>query len=221
MLVGLLLDLQFRSRSRGEKALDDVMRWLYAATGRRGPGYPDDFMTDAIRQSTGLDLASECHRYLETADDLPVAEVLASAGLRVTRDPRTTRVTENPTAAPAPSALRQAWLAAAPPGPPRRAPPAVLARWRPTRTAGRHESKKTGAGRAPVGNQFWTTMAERAQCARLYSGSSQGVFCLSITGPPGTERSMSCSKQAMTSGSEAPVASRQAQWAERARWRPS
>jgi predicted metalloprotease with PDZ domain len=114
MLVGLLLDLQLRSRSGGQKSLDDVMRWLYARYAAPGPGYPDDFMAAAIRQATGLDLASECHRYLETADDLPLAEVLATAGLRVTRSARGVRITESPAAAPSAQRLREAWLATGP-----------------------------------------------------------------------------------------------------------
>jgi predicted metalloprotease with PDZ domain len=111
MLAGLLLDLDIRSRTGGRKSLDDVMRWLYRRYGPGHPGYPDDFLTGAIQAATGVDLAPECHSYLETADDLPLRDRLARFALRLERDGDDWRITEDPAAPESARRLRDAWLA--------------------------------------------------------------------------------------------------------------
>ena len=111
MLAACLLDLDVRSRTRGAKSLDDVMRWVY----REYPGQP----RAAIRTTSSparssprpaSNLSRECHSYLETTDDLPLAGHLALAGLKLIQDDNGTRIVEDP-AAPADAVrLRRAWL---------------------------------------------------------------------------------------------------------------
>jgi predicted metalloprotease with PDZ domain len=110
MLVALVLDLQIRARTEGERSLDDVMRWLYDRYGAPKGGYPEEFLPAAIRRAAGLDMERECRRYLETADDLPVADALALVGLRLSETRGRWRVADDPSAPAAARRRRDGWL---------------------------------------------------------------------------------------------------------------
>ena len=110
MLAACLLDLDIRSRTRGAKSLDDVMRWVYRRYPASRGGYPDNFLPGAITAATGVDLDRECHSYIETAEDLPFASRLALAGLKLVEDDNGARVMEDPAASADALTLRRAWL---------------------------------------------------------------------------------------------------------------
>jgi predicted metalloprotease with PDZ domain len=88
-LLGMLLDLEIRSRTGGRKSLDDVMRFLYKefyeapAASYYGPGrgYQDKDVLDALNSVTGSDFASFFDEYVRGTEPLPYAKTLALAGL--------------------------------------------------------------------------------------------------------------------------------------------
>jgi len=93
-LLGLLLDLEIRSRTNGQKSLDDVMRWMYqklyeapAATYYLpGRGYEERDILDAVNAVgavSGSDFGEFFARYVEGTTELPIAEELAKVGVKL------------------------------------------------------------------------------------------------------------------------------------------
>lgn len=81
-LIGLLLDLSIRTRTAGEKSLDDVMRHMLEKHAPPKPGYDEDGILVAINEVTGLDFTPLYTRLARTTEELPYSEVFAAAGLR-------------------------------------------------------------------------------------------------------------------------------------------
>jgi predicted metalloprotease with PDZ domain len=90
-LLGLLLDLEIRARTGGQKSLDDVMRLLY---GRfygaaqqtyylPGRGYQESDILQALNDVAGSDFSDFFQRYVQGTDALPYAEVMAKVGLEL------------------------------------------------------------------------------------------------------------------------------------------
>lgn len=92
-LLGMLLDLEIRTRTEGRKSLDDVMRLMYerfyeapAATYYLpGRGYKERDILEAVNEVSGGDFEDFFRRYVEGVDPLPYATVLAKAGLVLNR----------------------------------------------------------------------------------------------------------------------------------------
>lgn len=90
-LLGMLLDLEIRSRTGEQKSLDDVMRLMYekfyqapaAAYYLPGRGYAEKDIRDAINAVSGGDFSSFFARYVAGTDPLPYGEALALAGLKL------------------------------------------------------------------------------------------------------------------------------------------
>jgi len=90
-LLGLLLDVEVRSRTNGQKSLDDVMRWMYqklyetpAATYYLpGRGYEEKDILAALNTVSGSDFSEFFARYVAGTAELPVADELAKLGLRL------------------------------------------------------------------------------------------------------------------------------------------
>lgn len=88
-LLGMLLDLDIRAATHGQKSLDDVMRLMYekfyespAATYYlRGRGYTEKDILDAVNQVSGADFTPFFQQYVAGTVPLPYNEVLAKAGL--------------------------------------------------------------------------------------------------------------------------------------------
>lgn len=88
-LLGMLLDLEIRSATNGQKSLDDVIRLMYGkfyespATGYylRGRGYAEKDILDAVNQISGKDLTPFFQQYVAGTAPLPYNEILAKAGL--------------------------------------------------------------------------------------------------------------------------------------------
>jgi predicted metalloprotease with PDZ domain len=91
VLLGMLLDLEIRSRTHGQKSLDDVMRLLYhnfyqapAATNYGpGRGYEEKDLLDAANTVTGGDFTEFFAKYIHGTEPLPEAQTLALAGLEL------------------------------------------------------------------------------------------------------------------------------------------
>ncbi|HKS96256.1 MAG TPA: PDZ domain-containing protein [Terriglobia bacterium] len=96
-LLAMLLDLEIRGRTHGEKSLDDVMRRMYeqfyevpkrsgspaASYYAAGRGYEEKDILDALNGVAGGDWSSFFKRYIEATAPLPYADTLARAGLQL------------------------------------------------------------------------------------------------------------------------------------------
>ena len=87
-MLGMLLDLEIRGRTRGEKSLDDVLRLMYRdfyqapAESYYGPGrgYSEADILAAVNAVTGSDFRPWFERCIQGTDELPYAEALAQRG---------------------------------------------------------------------------------------------------------------------------------------------
>ena len=85
-IVGLLLDLEIRKRSRGAKSLDDVMRYLYAEFFKKNRNYgPADFQK-ASELMAGSSLDDFFSKYVRGKEELDYNAALEAAGLRLQTD---------------------------------------------------------------------------------------------------------------------------------------
>ncbi len=82
-LVGLCLDLEIRARTRHRRSLDDVMRALWAQHGQTGLGVPEDGIERAVEDVTGLHLRAFFDSSVHGTDELPLARVLKTVGIRM------------------------------------------------------------------------------------------------------------------------------------------
>ncbi len=91
LVLGMLLDLEVRSRTLGRKSLDDVLRLMYrqfyeaTPSGYYGPGrgYEEKDVLDAVNSVAGSDFTSFFDRYVRGTQPLPYNEILAQAGLKL------------------------------------------------------------------------------------------------------------------------------------------
>jgi predicted metalloprotease with PDZ domain len=90
-LLGMLLDLQIRSITRGRSSLLDVMQFMYhrfyeapAAT-YYGPGrgFEEKDVVEALNSVTGFDFAPFFEHYVSGTDSLPYQATLALVGLKL------------------------------------------------------------------------------------------------------------------------------------------
>lgn len=82
-ILGMLLDLEIRRRTKGAKSLDDVMRMLYNDFYKKGRNYsPADFQK-VCETVAGGSLEEFFARYVRGRNELPYNQVLAAAGLRL------------------------------------------------------------------------------------------------------------------------------------------
>ncbi len=80
-LVALLLDLEIRQRTDGDRALDDVMRTLWHDYAGQGLGLPEAGFQAIVEDAVGLSLDDFFAHYVRGVAELPFAEFLAHAGL--------------------------------------------------------------------------------------------------------------------------------------------
>jgi predicted metalloprotease with PDZ domain len=89
LLLGMLLDLEIRARTLGQKSLDDVLRLMVhrfyeaAPATYYGPGcgYEAKDILEAVNAVTGSDFTSFFKRYVQGTDALAYNSTLALAGL--------------------------------------------------------------------------------------------------------------------------------------------
>jgi predicted metalloprotease with PDZ domain len=82
-ILGLLLDLEIRKRSKGAKSLDDVMRYLYAEFFKKNRNYgPMDFQK-ACELMAGSSLEEFFNKYVHGTAELDYNGALEAAGLRL------------------------------------------------------------------------------------------------------------------------------------------
>jgi predicted metalloprotease with PDZ domain len=82
-ILGLLLDLEIRKRSKGAKSLDDVMRYLYTEFFKKDRNYtPADFQK-ACELMAGASLEDFFSRYVRGKEELDYNSALEAVGLRL------------------------------------------------------------------------------------------------------------------------------------------
>jgi len=80
-LIALCLDLTIRSRTRGRKSLDDILRALWHEYGKTGLGVPEDGIERLAERVTGIRLRTFFDRALRSTEELPLRRLLASVGI--------------------------------------------------------------------------------------------------------------------------------------------
>ena len=93
-LIGMVLDLIIRGRTKGKSSLDDVMRTMYEefylkssnnSYYLRGRGYTTDDVQRIASKISGYDLSDFFKRYVRNTEVLPYDEALGYVGLQLTR----------------------------------------------------------------------------------------------------------------------------------------
>ena len=89
-LDGFLLDVLIRDATDNHRSLDDVMRAMNEQFAKKHRFYHDTVDIEATAEKiAGVNLTDFFARYVAGTDELPYAEILAKAGLRMTlRDAR-------------------------------------------------------------------------------------------------------------------------------------
>ena len=90
-VLGILLDLEIRARTHGQKSLDDVLVEMYRkfyetpATSYYGPGqgYEEKDILETINTVAGSDFTPFFDRYVRGTEPLPYTQTLALAGLEL------------------------------------------------------------------------------------------------------------------------------------------
>jgi predicted metalloprotease with PDZ domain len=90
-VLGMLLDLEIRARTGGQKSLDDVLlamyRRFYAAPAADyygpGQGYKSEDILQAVNAVAGSDFTTFFEHYVRGTEPLPHAPTLAAAGLQL------------------------------------------------------------------------------------------------------------------------------------------
>jgi predicted metalloprotease with PDZ domain len=86
-VVCALLDLEIRARSRGQKSLDDVMRYLWSEYGQKGIGVPEASIESVFAAATDVDVSDAIDTMVRSTSALPYERVLAGAGLGLRAKP--------------------------------------------------------------------------------------------------------------------------------------
>lgn len=84
-LLGLLFDLEIRTRTGGAKNLDDVMRLLLEKYGLPKPGFTNAELKAAFEQVAGGDLTDFFNRYVRGTAEIDFNASLNKAGLTLNR----------------------------------------------------------------------------------------------------------------------------------------
>jgi predicted metalloprotease with PDZ domain len=93
-LIGMVMDLLVRGRSKGRSSLDDVMRRMYeefylkspnSSYYLRGRGYQTEDLERVVAQVSGTDFTDFFKRYVRNVEMLPYEEAFGYAGLRLVK----------------------------------------------------------------------------------------------------------------------------------------
>ena len=96
-ILGLVLDLLVRGKTRGKASLDDIMRRMYdefylkspnATYYLRGRGFKNEDFEHVASEVAGIDMSDFFKRYVRGVDVPPYEEAFAQVGLRFVREPR-------------------------------------------------------------------------------------------------------------------------------------
>jgi predicted metalloprotease with PDZ domain len=82
-IIGMLLDLEIRARTKNQKSLDDVMRYLMENYANKGVGFPEDGFLNAIEAVTGSDFDEFYQATAQSRQELDYNRYLKQAGLSI------------------------------------------------------------------------------------------------------------------------------------------
>jgi len=82
-IAGLLLDAEIRSRSSGEKSLDDVLRHLMANARSNSAGLDDNALEPAVQAATGLNVREFFDKVVRGRADIDYRPYLEKIGIAV------------------------------------------------------------------------------------------------------------------------------------------
>jgi predicted metalloprotease with PDZ domain len=111
-LIGLCLDLKLRKVTEGRASLDSIFRDLMAAHNPPKPGFGEDGLRDAFVRAGGAQMGPFYDLVARSTSEMPFAECLSYAGLRLTQDGSDYRITVDPSAGPNEIKLRKDWMKA-------------------------------------------------------------------------------------------------------------
>lgn len=83
--VGLLMDLELRRLTKGEKSLDDVFRYLYENYYQKGKGVPEEGVQIACEKISGQSFQTFFDRYVKGVHPIDYDAFLAPMGLKTER----------------------------------------------------------------------------------------------------------------------------------------
>ncbi len=84
-LIAACIDLKLRQASGGERSLDDVMRRLWNDYRETGEGISSNRIQQLVSEIAGQDLDGFIQPMIYGTDELPLVELLQSAGIEVTQ----------------------------------------------------------------------------------------------------------------------------------------
>jgi len=80
-LIGLLLDIEIRARTKNQKSLDDVMRYLKTNYADKGVGFPEDGFLKAVETVAGSDFHEFYQAAVQSRQELDYNRYVKQAGL--------------------------------------------------------------------------------------------------------------------------------------------
>jgi predicted metalloprotease with PDZ domain len=80
-LIGLLLDIEIRARTKNQKSLDHVLRYLMETYADKGIGFPEDGFLEAIEAVAGSDFQEFYQHAVQSRQELDYNRYLRQAGL--------------------------------------------------------------------------------------------------------------------------------------------
>jgi predicted metalloprotease with PDZ domain len=84
-ILGMLFDIEIRTRTNGAKSLDDVMRLLLENYGLPKPGFTDAQLKAAFESQAGVDLSDFWKKYVAGNEEIDFSGYLARMGLTLTK----------------------------------------------------------------------------------------------------------------------------------------
>lgn len=96
-IIGVVLDLLIRGKTKGKASLDDVMRRMYedfylkssnASYYLRGRGFRNEDFARTVFEVAGTDMSDFFRRYVQSVETPPYEEAFAQVGLKFMREPR-------------------------------------------------------------------------------------------------------------------------------------
>lgn len=96
-IIGVVLDLLIRGKTKGKASLDDVMRRMYedfylkssnSSYYLRGRGFRNEDFEKTVSDVAGTDMSDFFRRYVRAVETPPYEEAFAQVGLRFIREPR-------------------------------------------------------------------------------------------------------------------------------------
>ncbi len=109
-LIGLCLDLKLRHLTGVRSTLDDIMRDLMARYGLPKPGFPEDGLRESVIRAGGSEMGLFYDLLARSTEEMPFAQCLSYAGLRLELSGGSYRIVDDPGADKQSVALRESWM---------------------------------------------------------------------------------------------------------------